>query len=143
MQHGKQSLGQMLVAANLITQVLKPALAQWRGDPFTVAAEAWPSGHSTAAMALALAAIYAAPATLRALVGVCALTFAGGVAVAVVVLGWHYPSDAVGGFAVAGAVMLAAFAAQSAWEAPGAQRTSSSPFAPRERMNSRSESRLR
>src|SRR5205085_12100627 len=48
----------ILLAANLTTQVLKPALADPRIVDLhgvrTVYAGSWPSGHSTAAMSLAL-----------------------------------------------------------------------------------------
>jgi membrane-associated phospholipid phosphatase len=135
--------------ANVATQLLKEALATPRNGGYTVAAASWPSGHSCAAMAVALVAIYAANRRWRPVVTVVALGFAVAVAIAVVMLGWHYPSDAIGGFAVAGAVLATAVgllqpsASSSRSDSPGDQRTSPAPLAPRERMNSRSESRLR
>jgi membrane-associated phospholipid phosphatase len=138
-----------VAGANVATQLLKQALAVERGDPYQVAAASWPSGHACAAMAVALVAIYAANRRWRPLVTLVALGFAVAIAVAVVMLGWHYPSDAIGGLAVAGAVLATAVGvlqpstSPSRSDSPGDQRTSPAPLAPRERMNSRSESRLR
>jgi membrane-associated phospholipid phosphatase len=102
-------VGFVLAGANATTQYLKPALAISR--PSTdVDAASWPSGHSTAAMALALCLIYAAPALARipaALVGVLTAFAVGG---SVVILGWHFPSDAIGGYLVAGCFMCIALA---------------------------------
>ena len=56
--------GAVILGANVTTQVLKPLLANPRGTfgEYGVAAEAFPSGHATAAMSLALAAVMVAPA---------------------------------------------------------------------------------
>jgi membrane-associated phospholipid phosphatase len=66
-----------------------------RGDTF-------PSGHVAVAASLGLALALAVPATVRPLVQLVGAAYAAGVALAVVLLGWHYPSDAVGAFCVAG-----------------------------------------
>ena len=60
--------GVVMVGANVTTQVLKPLLANPRGmfGDYGVAAAAFPSGHATAAMSLALAAVMVAPATVQA-----------------------------------------------------------------------------
>ena len=98
----------LLVVPCAVTQVLKPMLAVTRmglgpdGRP-AVDAASWPSGHSTAAMAIALAAVIVAPGALRAVVAVAGGLFAIAVGYSVVLLGWHLPSDVLGGFAVAGA----------------------------------------
>ena len=116
----------ILLVANVVTQYLKPALAATRpyleaGDQ--VDAAAWPSGHSTAAMSLALCAVLAAPAGRRAVVAVAGAVYAIGVAYGVVVLSWHFPSDALGGFAVAGAVTCLGVAALRAADRRWPERT--------------------
>jgi membrane-associated phospholipid phosphatase len=71
-------------------------LLKWlRGDTF-------PSGHAAVAASLGLALALAAPPALRPLAQLVAAAYAAGIALALVVLGWHYPSDVVGSFAVAG-----------------------------------------
>jgi membrane-associated phospholipid phosphatase len=96
----------LLVGTGATTQALKHILAQprieaWLGHD-QIGPAAWPSGHATAAMALALCAVLVAPAGLRPLVAVAGGAFAVGVGYALIVLAWHYPSDVVGGFLVAG-----------------------------------------
>jgi len=95
--------GVVLVGANVTTQVLKPLLANPRGTfgDYGVAAAAFPSGHATAAMSLALAAVMVAPARLRPLVGFIGAGFALAVGFAIVSLDWHFPSDVAGGYLVA------------------------------------------
>lgn len=93
-------IGAILVGANLTTQVLKPLLAHPRIENL-ISATSWPSGHTTAAAALALCCVVAAPARLRPLM-------AGGGAVFVAATGYsllltksHYPSDVIAGLLVA------------------------------------------
>ena len=98
--------GGILLAANVTTQILKPALGQFHpvsleaGTP-TVGAGAWPSGHATAAMALALCAILVAGARWRPFVAAAGAAFAVAVCFSFLILIWHYPSDVLGGFLVA------------------------------------------
>ena len=96
----------LLVGTGATTQALKHLLAQprieaWLGND-QIGPAAWPSGHATAAMTLALCAVLVAPAALRPLVAVAGGAFAVGVGYALLVLGWHYPSDVFAGFLVAG-----------------------------------------
>jgi membrane-associated phospholipid phosphatase len=107
------AVGVALVGANVMTQILKPALANPRGTfgEYGVAAEAFPSGHATAAMSLALAAIVVAPPRLRPLVALLGAGFAVAVGFAIVSLDWHFPSDVAGGYLVATAWTFAALAA--------------------------------
>jgi hypothetical protein len=92
-----------MLAANVTTQVLKPLLAIQREFPFGhyMGPEAYPSGHTTAVMSFALALVIIAPPRLRAL----AATLGGVLTVlttfSIMMLGWHYPSDIVGGLLVA------------------------------------------
>jgi membrane-associated phospholipid phosphatase len=111
----------LLVATGATTQVLKHVLAQprlesWLDDPLPPTS--WPSGHSTAAMTLALCAVLVAPPALRAAAAMLGAAFAVGVGYAVLVLGWHYPSDVLGGFLVAGLWTSLAVAVLHRVEAP-------------------------
>lgn len=89
--------------ANLTTQLLKPFLS--RLDPLEAEASripgTFPSGHATVAMSLALAAVLVSPPGLRLLVAVTGAGYALLVGVALLALGWHYPSDVAGGYLVA------------------------------------------
>ncbi len=97
----------ILLGANVTTQLLKPLLAQPRGaasvlDGFSpVAAASWPSGHATAAMSLALCCVLAVPSWLRPSMAAVGAAFAVAVSYSFLALGWHYPSDVLGGFLVA------------------------------------------
>jgi hypothetical protein len=53
-------------------------------------------------MTLALCAVLVAPPALRLVVAVCGGAFAAAVGYAVLVLAWHFPSDVLGGFLMAG-----------------------------------------
>jgi membrane-associated phospholipid phosphatase len=94
----------ILAGANLTTEILKPLLAAPRSAGLPVGqvlSASWPSGHATAAMALALCSVLAAPGRLRPYVAALGATFAVAVSYSFLTLGWHYPSDALGGFLVA------------------------------------------
>ena len=69
-------------------------------------------------MTLALCAVLVAPPALRAATAVLGGAFAVGVGYAVLVLGWHYPSDVLGGFLVAGLWTSLAVAVLHRVEAP-------------------------
>jgi membrane-associated phospholipid phosphatase len=96
----------VLIGSVLTTELLKPLLShprpqEWLGDG-QIASAAWPSGHATAAMALALCAVLAVPARWRPAAAAAGGLFALAVAYAILVLGWHVPSDVIGGYLVAG-----------------------------------------
>jgi membrane-associated phospholipid phosphatase len=94
-----------MFGANLTTQLLKPALATPRLHlrlDHQIEAVSWPSGHATAAMVLALCAILVASDGHRLLVAAVALGIAALASGAILVEHWHYPSDVLGGYAVAG-----------------------------------------
>ncbi|MDH3228080.1 MAG: phosphatase PAP2 family protein [Thermoleophilia bacterium] len=96
----------VLVGANVTTQVLKEVLAT--ADPLALDSErafasAFPSGHSTAAASVGLVAVMAVAPELRRATATIAVIYAVGVGIATVALGWHYPSDVLGGYLVAGA----------------------------------------
>jgi membrane-associated phospholipid phosphatase len=110
----------VLVLAGATAELLKPLLAhprysEWLGEG-QIAAAAWPSGHATAAMTLALCGVLAAPARLRPTAGALGGAFAIAVSYAILVLGWHFPSDVIGGFLVAALWTLLAVAALNALE---------------------------
>jgi len=104
----------LLVATGATTQVLKhiissPRFDGWLGDD-QVGPSAFPSGHSTAAMTLALCFVLVAPPARRALAATVASLSAAAVGYSLVVLAWHYPSDVLAGYLVAGAWTAAALA---------------------------------
>src|SRR4051794_15635041 len=95
----------VLVCSEVTTESLKPLLShprpqEWLGAG-QISAASWPSGHATAAMALALCAVLAVPARWRPAAAAAGGLFALAVAYAILVLGWHFPSDVIGGFLVA------------------------------------------
>jgi membrane-associated phospholipid phosphatase len=97
----------LLGAAVTTDYVLKPALAEPRYDAVLglrqVPQASFPSGHATASMALALCAILVAAPRFRPYVAALGAVFAIAVSYAFLTLGWHYPSDVLGGYLVAGA----------------------------------------
>jgi membrane-associated phospholipid phosphatase len=127
----------LLFGSAATTQLLKPAIAHPRFDGFVVSlhghavnpyipAPAFPSGHATAAMAIALAALIVVPRALRPLTAACGAVFALTIGCTIVALGWHFPSDIVGGYLVATAWGLATLAglraADARWPAIGTLR---------------------
>jgi membrane-associated phospholipid phosphatase len=90
------------LGANVTTQALKVLTAAPR-DPQWLPNESWPSGHLTAATALALCVVLVAPPRLRAYaVGAGALGVLA-TAYSILVAGSHHPTDVVGGMLMAGA----------------------------------------
>jgi membrane-associated phospholipid phosphatase len=96
--------------AGLCVLVAKPTVDRLRGS-----ADSYPSGHATLAAALATTLVLVAyrlgGVRAAAIVAVPATLLAGGVAVAIVRLGWHYPSDAIGGAALGVGVVCGTYAA--------------------------------
>jgi membrane-associated phospholipid phosphatase len=105
----------LLGAAVTTDKILKPLLAADRHDAVLgihqVPAGSFPSGHATASMALALCAILVASPRYRPYVAALGAAFAIAVCYSFLSLGWHYPSDVLGGYLVAGAWSGAAVAA--------------------------------
>ena len=102
----------VLLCAPLTAELLKELLPSSRTLPgLAHPVGSWPSGHATAAMSLALCAVLAAPRRLRPIVALVGASFAVAVGYATLTLVWHYPSDVVGGFLVAGTWTLLAVAA--------------------------------
>jgi membrane-associated phospholipid phosphatase len=101
----------VFVLTGFTTEALKrllagPRLEEWLGSGAHIAAASWPSGHSTAAMTMALCAVLAAPPRLRPTVAAVGGAFAVAVAYAILTLGWHFPSDVFGGYLVAGMYVM-------------------------------------
>lgn len=108
----------ILLGANVTTQLLKPLLAEPRlssipGFETIVSPASWPSGHATAAMSLALCGVIAASPRWRAFVAALGAAFAIAVCYSFLTLGWHYPTDVLGGFLVATTWTLAGIAGLS------------------------------
>jgi membrane-associated phospholipid phosphatase len=100
------TIGVILLAASCTTELLKPLLAtahpsELLGGENPVTGSTWPSGHATAAMSLALTCVLAVPRRLRPKVAALGAVFAIAVCYSFLTLGWHYPSDVLGGFLVA------------------------------------------
>jgi membrane-associated phospholipid phosphatase len=105
--------------ATLTTEVLKMLLAHQRLEPTPMAhqlgAPAFPSGHATGAMALALAAVLVAGPRLRPLAVGAGAVYAIAVSTSILILGWHFPSDVFGGMLVAAFYFCLAVAALRAF----------------------------
>jgi membrane-associated phospholipid phosphatase len=98
------AVGLIMLGANLTTQLLKPLLATPRPVPALnvfINEGSWPSGHATAVMSLALSAVLVAPARRRPIVATVMAAFTVAVCYSFLELGWHYPSDVLGGFEIA------------------------------------------
>jgi membrane-associated phospholipid phosphatase len=95
----------LLGATSVSSQVLKLLLAypRYSGDAELswLSPAAFPSGHSTAAMALAIACVMVVPPRLRPLAALVGVGFALAMGISVIASGWHFPSDVAGGFLLA------------------------------------------
>jgi membrane-associated phospholipid phosphatase len=95
----------LLGVTSVSSQLLKALLAYPRHDPEIgttfIRPEAFPSGHATASMALAIALVVVVPNRLRPAAAVVGAGFAIAVSFSIVALGWHFPSDVVGGYLLA------------------------------------------
>jgi membrane-associated phospholipid phosphatase len=95
-----------MVAAVATAELLKPLLAlprgaDWLTPAVTTHTASWPSGHTTAAMVIAMCGVVVAPRALRPLAAALGSALAIGVGYSVVMLGWHLPSDVLGGILLA------------------------------------------
>ena len=122
----------IMLGANLTTEILKSLLAGAHPVGYSVAghlvfkAAAWPSGHATAALSLALCAVLAAPARRRPVVAAAGAAFAIAVVFSFLIQAWHYPTDVLGGFLVAGAWTLVGVGAVWTADARSAPRAAGS-----------------
>ena len=94
------AVGLVLGLAPLTAETLKPLLAHTHAQVGVseITAASWPSGHATAATALAICAVLVAPQRLRPTVAVLGALFAAGIGFSLLVLAWHLPSDVAGGY---------------------------------------------
>lgn len=117
----------LLAVTSVSSQLLKALFAYPRPEASFagVAAEAFPSGHSTAIMSLAIAGVIVAPPRIRPLAALVGGGIALAVGLSVVSIGSHFPSDVAGGFLLAtGCGLLTALAlrwADARW--PSRRRT--------------------
>jgi membrane-associated phospholipid phosphatase len=94
-----------IAGANVTTQVLKVGLYRPIYGVDKVrdhVGNSFPSGHTTAAAAVAVALVFVLPARVRGIGAVLGAAFAGLVGVATLSAGWHRPSDAVAAMLVVG-----------------------------------------
>jgi membrane-associated phospholipid phosphatase len=108
-----------MVLSGLTAQGLKRLLADPRPGVVTNASigdAAWPSGHSAAAMTVALLAILLAPRRLRPMTAVLGAGLALMVGLGMVVTGFHYPTDIFGGYLCAAGWVLAAALVMLEWQ---------------------------
>ena len=103
----------VVALAPLSADALKPLLAHAHAGAGTVHINpaSWPSGHSAAALALALCATLLAPPRARRLVAAAGGAFALAVGCALLIRAWHMPSDVLGGYLMAALWMALAVAA--------------------------------
>jgi membrane-associated phospholipid phosphatase len=116
-------------------ELLKPIVAHvrhddWLGARDQIGSASWPSGHATAAMTLGLCAVIVVPVVARPVIAVLGCALAVGVSYSILLLRWHFPSDVLGGYLVAGMWISLALAAlwwgQERW--PARNATPSQPF---------------
>ena len=119
------SVGVAIFGANVTTEVLKRIVFERPDllDGVSQFGNTYPSGHATVAMSLAVGAILAAPRRLRGTAALAGVVYAGAVSTAVLIAGWHRPSDAIGAAFVAvgwGALVAAWLVAMrgDGWELP-------------------------
>lgn len=128
----------ILGGANVTTQVLKRLTEGPRAYDVTVwpgglGSELWPSGHTTAAMTLALCLVLVVPRRGRPVAAAVGGWFAVAMVYSLMVLAWHLPSDSVGGFFVATGwtfgVLTLARLAERRWPAPTRREPTLGPVA--------------
>jgi membrane-associated phospholipid phosphatase len=92
----------LLVAANISGQVLKsyilprPDLGLAESAPATL--NSLPSGHTTAAFSIGVAALFVVPALLRWATAIVGIAFSSTVAIATMSAGWHRVEDTLASF---------------------------------------------
>ncbi len=108
----------VLTLAPLSAEILKHALAHphvtigWTH----IGPASWPSGHATAATALALSAVLVTPRRFRPAALLVAIAFMLAVGAALLIREWHLPSDVLGGYLLGTLWIALALAALRACE---------------------------
>lgn len=112
----------VVAGANLTTQLFKAGFAHPRVQSMLgvdqIAANSFPSGHTTAIASIVVAYLFVVPREWRAAVALCGGLAVAAVGCSVMALSWHYPSDVMGGLLVVAAWGFAVLAALRA-TAPG------------------------
>jgi membrane-associated phospholipid phosphatase len=102
-----------LLAVLIVEDLAKPLVGRHLG---ITGAASYPSGTVAATAALMTAATLVVPAVIRPLIAVAGAAVTVGVCAAVIVLRWHFPTDALGGVAVGvGAVLVVDALAHVPW----------------------------
>jgi membrane-associated phospholipid phosphatase len=107
-------------------ELLKPLVAHPHAQvvPLYIKDASWPSGHATAATALAWCALLVAPPARRRTVALLGAVLVVAVGCALLILAWHMPSDVLGGYLLATLwAALAVAMLRAGRPAPGAQAT--------------------
>lgn len=92
----------LLIAANVSSRVLKvhvlprPDLGLAEFTPATL--NSLPSGHTTAAFSIGVAALFVVPAVLRGVTAAAGIVFSSAVAIATLSAGWHRVGDSLASF---------------------------------------------
>jgi membrane-associated phospholipid phosphatase len=114
-----------VVAVLIVQDLAKPLVGRHFG---LGGGSSFPSGTVTAVAALATAAVLVVPRILRPAMLLAAMAAIAGVSAAVIVLRWHYPTDALGGMAVGvGAVLAIDALFHIPWVVAGLLRTHTEP----------------
>lgn len=95
--------------------------------PFYFSGDTYPSGHTTVGTAFVLAVILVSAPRWRPWVSVVAGLVSASYATGVLLVGWHRPSDAIGGIVWSGLCMMSAAGLLAAWRG----RTVENPASPR------------
>jgi undecaprenyl-diphosphatase len=90
----------VMALAPLSSELLKPLLAHphLSVGGTHIGPGSWPSGHATAATALAASVVLVTPRRWRALAVACGVVFVLAVGFSLLVREWHLPSDVLGGY---------------------------------------------
>ncbi len=111
-----------VMAVLIVQDLAKPLVDRHIG---LTGASSYPSGTVAAVAALATALTLVVPARVRPVLALVGAMATAAVSVAVIVLRWHYPTDALGGMAVGvGAVLTLDALAHLPWVVGGALRPS-------------------
>ncbi len=130
-RRGRPRLAALVVFIAGCSAVTTGILKQVAADPRTcdcvadtqIGPGAWPSGHTTMAMALILSAIIVTPARWRPTAAVIGGAVAIAFTYALMVMGWHYPTEVLAGLVVPAVWALAGLAAMWAADARWPERT--------------------
>jgi membrane-associated phospholipid phosphatase len=107
----------LIGATSVGSQVLKQLLAFPREDAAAFIGDAaYPSGHTTAAMALAIGLIVVTPRRARPIAAVAGLALVLGMSYSLIAAGSHFPSDVLGAYLFATGTALCLLAGLQAYE---------------------------